>query len=511
MFQSILGKKKFEYRELEEPECFRDLNLRQLTRTIMAERPGYDLTPYFYEMNIDKEDIIYRHEVMRDLEHEAVYKAVTDFSVCMCQLQKYLEYYETVPFDVQKNCWLLNAASLYGEGLLTLQQALAGAELQSEGMKEFLSYLSERVASNDFMDMLAKSREIKQKLQEIRFTLDVKKDKIFILPTVDESCYTQSIQQFFLKNEGLDNEAERAENSGMMIPLLLDGKLELTELEQSIIKRIEEKNAAVFKQLQDFKLITPDFVPAAIKEYHNEVQFYLAFLRFRNDMRRFGFSFTYPEFSEEPPCMKGFYDLALAYKNAYEGTAVIVNDAHYREKELFFVVTGPNQGGKTTFARALGQIVYFSKIGLPVAGEFCRLPLFAGIMTHFEMEESMMSGEGKLKEELGRLKPMLEKTDTKQFVIINELFTTAATYDATIMGKRVLEHFVKDCCYGIYVTHIAELAEETGQVVSLVAGVDQASGARTFQIRRKKAEGNGYATALVEKYRLSYHDLMERL
>ena len=424
---------------------------------------------------------------------------------------KYLEYYETVPFDVQKNCWLLNAASLYGEGILTLQQALMGTELQSEGMKGFLFYLSDCVASSDFKEMLTKSREIKQKLQEIRFTLDVKKDKIFILPTVDNSYYTQTIQQFFLKSEGLDSEAGKMESSGMIIPLLLDGKLELTELERSIIKRIEEKYAAVFRQLHDFNLITSDFVPAVIKEYHNEVQFYLAFLRFQKDMQRFGFVFTYPEFSEEPPCMKGFYDLALAYKNAYEGKEVIINDAQYREKELFFVVTGPNQGGKTTFARALGQIVYFSKIGLPVAGEYCRLPLFAGVMTHFEMEESMMSGEGKLKEELGRLKPMLEKTDTKQFVIINELFTTAATYDATIMGKRVLEHFVKDCCYGIYVTHISELAEENEQIVSLVAGVDQASGARTFQIRRKKAEGNGYATALVEKYRLSYHDLIERL
>lgn len=500
MFESILGKVNFEYGEIEEPACFSDLNLRQLIRVIMEERSDYDLKPYFYQMDVSKEDILYRHEVMKELEKETVYRAVNDFSIVMCQVEKYLEYYETVSISIQKSCWLLNAIHMYEEGLLSFIETLQSAELDSEGFRSLLAYLSERVEEKQFTDLLTKCREVKKELGKIRFTLDVKKDKIFILPTVNEELYAQSVRDFFGTSEDEST-----------ISALLDGKLELTELEQILLKRVEQKYPAVFHPLREFGEDDKDFIPEKISLYHKEIQFYLAFIRFRKDMERFGFSFTYPEFSEEPPCICGLYDLALAHKNAYEGKEVVVNDAEYQGGELFFVLTGPNQGGKTTFARALGQIIYFSKIGLPVAGEFCKVPLFAGIMTHFEMEESMMSGEGKLKEELGRLKPMLERTDTKQFVIINELFTTAATYDATIMGKRVLNHFVKDGCYGIYVTHISELAQETKEIVSLVASVDRDSHQRTFRIQRKKAEGIGYISALVDKYRLTYQDIVRRL
>lgn len=131
----------------------------------------------------------------------------------------------------------------------------------------------------------------------------------------------------------------------------------------------------------------------------------------------------------------------------------------------------------------------------------------------------METGRGKLKEELTRLAPMMCEEYRKSFVILNELFTTAATYDAYIMGRRVMAHFIKQDCFGIYVTHLQELAEEKevgeemeGKVVSMAACVDERdSHIRTYQIARRAPEGVGYAYALVEKYHLTYPELKERL
>ena len=109
-----------------------------------------------------------------------------------------------------------------------------------------------------------------------------------------------------------------------------------------------------------------------------------------------------------------------------------------------------------------------------------------------------------------RLAPMMEEWKQGSFVVINELFTTAANYDAQIMGKRVLSHFLSLGCMGIYVTHLAELAEETEGIVSLRAMLDE-HGVQTFEIRRGSAGDTACAANQVNKYRLTYEQLKERL
>ena len=173
-------------------------------------------------------------------------------------------------------------------------------------------------------------------------------------------------------------------------------------------------------------------------------------------------------------------------------------------------MTGPNQGGKTTFARSLGQLVYFTKMGLDVPAASAKVPYFPDIQSHFSVEESAETGYGKLKEELTRLSPMMYENKRGTFVVVNELFTTAASYDALIMGKRVLKHFVELDCMGIYVTHLKELADEQEGVVSLRAMLDE-NRMQTFEIRRGEAEDTPCAEDLVNKHQLTYTQLKERL
>lgn len=176
------------------------------------------------------------------------------------------------------------------------------------------------------------------------------------------------------------------------------------------------------------------------------------------------------------------------------------------------MVTGANQGGKTTFGRSVGQLVYLTNMGLPVPAASARLPYFSGLVTHFSVEESMESGRGKLQEELTRLAPIMHEESRNLFVIINELFTSAATYDAFKMGRQVIRHFLEHDCYGIYVTHIEELAKENEQIVSLVASLQEGSKSlRTYKIVRQPAEGKGYVDAIVDQFGLSYEEIIRRL
>lgn len=208
----------------------------------------------------------------------------------------------------------------------------------------------------------------------------------------------------------------------------------------------------------------------------------------------------------------GVYDIALVWKNADRDYKVVPNNFQWGSKPSFFVVTGPNQGGKTTFARSMGQAVYFSIMGMPANAETLTVPFFKGISTHFEAEEKIQSNSGKLKEEINRLIPMMKNKNNHQFVILNELFTTATTNDALIMGRKVMQYFLGRKCYGIYVTHIQELAEEEEQIISLVAQVgDGVDRKRTYRMVHMKAQGYGYPEQLLEQFQLSYKDIIRRL
>ena len=106
--------------------------------------------------------------------------------------------------------------------------------------------------------------------------------------------------------------------------------------------------------------------------------------------------------------------------------------------------------------------------------------------------------------------PMMQEYRKGSYVVINELFTTAANYDAQIMGKRVLDHFIGLGCTGIYVTHLKELTDEKTGVVALQAMLDE-NGIQTFEIRRGVSPDIACSQNQVNKYRLTYEQLKERL
>ena len=477
----------------ETPAYFRDLNLDTALDRLTGKW-GSAVLEYYRALPQTAEEEAYRRAVYGDVKKEAVYDALTAFTDRMADVEALRREKGRVPGSLQKAVWQLREIEVWCSACEALAEALEGEALSSEGMRRFRGILRGILDSEAFREMRDRVCGIMKRIRGLRLTVTYEKDRMRV-----------DLGEAAAEYEGMPERQGRT----LKNPFAADPAL--GELEKACLEILDRKKPDFFRELRVSAERYGTYEAPVIARFGKEITFYLSYALLQREMEKKGFSFAVPTvFTDRPPEAKGLYDLALACVFSEKGKRVVANDFCYGEGERFFVLTGPNQGGKTTFARSLGQLVYFSRIGLDVPAAEANVPFFREIQTHFSVEESVETGRGKLKEELVRLAPMMEEQMQGTFVVINELFTTAASHDAQIMGQRVLAHFIGLGCMGIYVTHLKEIAAAHEGVASLHAALD-ADRQPTYKIRRGEAAETACAENQVNKYRLTYAQLKERL
>ena len=78
--------------------------------------------------------------------------------------------------------------------------------------------------------------------------------------------------------------------------------------------------------------------------------------------------------------------------------------------------------------------------------------------SHFPASQSTADGSG-LRDELLRLKSILDESGNRSLVVINEIFAAVPINDASFLGSRMMESLIQKGCIGVCVTFVDELAE----------------------------------------------------
>lgn len=494
---SVLDLEQPEAESASRPGFFWDLNLNQIIDMIQLQSPQYDISKIYYRFPTDEACVEYRRKIYGDVKQTEVYECFRTFSEGMRRAAVSGGNREAAKTRLQVGAWHVSAVQEYCAAVSGLQAALSGIQLQSEGLRRLSEYLDNYTEQEAFQKCRAEAESIQRTLEDIHLILEVEDNRIVITQGKRNCSYAKKLGY----GEDVKKLTPFPPGPGM------------SPLEEAILDTFRRKNPELFDRVEDFAEKYSSYEDNVILQMEREIQYYLAFFRFEEKMKEQGFDFCAPDKDAGREMEAGgLYDLALACANFIRGKVVVCNDFTYGEGERFFVVGGPNQGGKTTFARSMGQLVYFAGMGLDVPAKRANVPHFTALLTHFSAEESLGSGKGKLKEELTRLAPMMKEQAEGAFVIINELFTTAAHYDACVMGKRVLTYFIEKGCMGIYVTHLKELGNSIEGVTALTAMLDGSrERKRTYKISREKLGDVGYAEDIVKKYGLTYQELHRRL
>lgn len=479
------------------PGFFRDLNLDQIIDGIRLQSPQYDISEMYYRFPVSAACAEYRGAVYQDVKRPEIYECFQVFSRKMRGAADAAASRDAAKTGLQRKAWHVSAAHRYCTAVNGLQTALAESDCRSEGLRRLSEYLRDYTEREDFQKCREDAEEIRRMLADFHLLLEIEGNRIVITQGRGNGAYGKSLGY----------------PEGAIAPAPFSGFSGMSPLEEAVFNASRKRHPEIFDRVEDFAESYPSYEDHRLLQLEQEIQFYLAFYRFEQKMKEQGFAFCVPDrISGRDMEGTGLYDLALAWVNCVRGKAVVSNDFAYRPGERFFVVGGPNQGGKTTFARSLGQLVYFGGMGLDVPAVRARLPYFGTLLTHFSAEESLGSGKGKLKEELLRLAPMMKEQSVDGFVIINELFTTAAHYDGCVMGRRVLNHFIEKGYMGVYVTHLRELGDSVEGVAPLTAMLGGGQERkRTYKISREHMESVGYAEDIVNKYGLTYQKLHQRL
>lgn len=496
-FVSILDLKESQYKGTTASAFFTDLNLNQIIDRISLEWRE-NIKPFYGYFPADRECEEYRRSVYADIKQDGIYEILSRFVQNMRKRQEALTQKEAVEIYLQKYAWHLREACCYCDALEELYADLSPHSFQSEGMRSFMAYLKDYMESDSYHKTKNDLSDLRGQLSDLHVAFTYDKERFIITESKTAGAYDAFLSECF---PGFQKQLKSP----------FAASADLNELEEEILRIYQKKHPAFFKGITSFYKAHNKYAQDKLLQFCKEIQFYLSFYHFERKMTANGFAFTAPTPSDNQEMQAaGLYDLALACASLGTNREVVSNDMVYHENELFFVLTGPNQGGKTTFARSLGQLVYFTKMGLDVPALSASIPYFNSILTHFSVEESVETGRGKLKEELVRLKPMMDTAYANAFVVINELFTTAANYDACIMGTKVLEHFIGQGCRGIYVTHLKELSTVHPKIVSLKAMLNEQM-VQNFKIARSEAESIAYAVNQVNKYQLTYDQIKDRL
>jgi DNA mismatch repair ATPase MutS len=233
-----------------------------------------------------------------------------------------------------------------------------------------------------------------------------------------------------------------------------------------------------------------------------ELAFYIGCLNLYEQLAKKGEQICFPvpfASNERRHSFVGLYDVCLALSIEQR---IVGNDVNADGKSLI-MITGANQGGKSTFLRSIGLAQLMMQCGMFVAAGSFIANICDGIFTHYRREEDAAMGSGKFDEELSRMSDIADHVTPNSLLLFNESFAATNEREGSEIARQIVSALLEKGNKVFFVTHLYELArgfyEKKTENAIFLRAERETDGTRTFKLIEGEPLETSYGEDLYNK------------
>ena len=179
------------------------------------------------------------------------------------------------------------------------------------------------------------------------------------------------------------------------------------------------------------------------------------------------------------------------FKELYEPCLALTSDRPVvgntvtADRNRLVIITGANQGGKSTFLRSIGLAQMMMQCGLFVGAEMFSADIAPSVITHYRREEDVTMTSGKFDEELARMSDIVEHLERDALLLFNESLAATNAREGSEIATQIVRAVLEKPTKVFFVTHLYEFAHgfvTRGEEAMFLRAEREPDGTRTFKL-----------------------------
>jgi hypothetical protein len=418
----------------------------------------------------DLETILYRQDVLKDcLRNYSVVKDIYDIAVESIERKKkhYFGIFSRYPSGILHGAVEMLQTFMGMLGKLKLLADEHSNKFESEGFAAFFALLKAELADEYFAS-------IQGHLKELKFREGV-------LVSAELGQGNEGTNYVLRKSLG----KKPGWIQRLFAPRPPAYSFRISDRDEAGARALSELRDRGINLVANALAQSADHILSFFVMLRTELAFYVACVNLHGQLVQKGepvsFPVPAPAGTRRHSCV-GLYDVCLALSL---GQSVVGNSLEADGKNLV-IITGANQGGKSTFLRSIGLTQLMMQCGMFVAAESFSADICRSLFTHYKREEDATMKSGKFDEELSRMSDIVDALTPNAVLLFNESFAATNEREGSEIARQIVRALLETRVKVVFVTHQYDFAhslcEKKMDSAIFLRAERQADGRRTFKL-----------------------------